>query len=96
LVKHQTLSRKWISCAYRSAFLTGVGFIGGGAILRRGDLVAGVTTAATLWVMTVIGLCLGGGQLGLGISAALLAVFTLWILKWVDTRIPREHCAMLA
>jgi putative Mg2+ transporter-C (MgtC) family protein len=75
--------------------LTGVGFIGGGAILRRGDLVAGVTTAATLWVTTVIGLCLGGGQLGLGISAALLAVFTLWTLKWVDTRIPREHRAML-
>jgi putative Mg2+ transporter-C (MgtC) family protein len=75
--------------------LTGVGFIGGGAILKRGDLVAGVTTAATLWVMTVIGLCLGGGQLGLGIAAALLAVFTLWILKWVDTRIPREHRAML-
>jgi putative Mg2+ transporter-C (MgtC) family protein len=73
--------------------LTGVGFIGGGAILRRGDLVAGVTTAATLWVMTVIGL--GGGQLGLGIAAALLAVFTFWILRWVDTRIPREHRAML-
>src|SRR5277367_4296835 len=60
--------------------LTGVGFIGGGAILRRGDLVTGVTTAATLWATTVIGLCLGGGQLGLGIGAALLAVFTLWIL----------------
>ncbi len=34
--------------------LTGVGFIGGGAILRRGDLVSGVTTAGTLWIMTVI------------------------------------------
>ena len=75
--------------------LTGVGFIGGGAIFKRGDLVTGVTTAATLWVMTVIGLCLGGGQLGLGITAAVLAVFTLWILKWVDTRIPREHRAVL-
>ena len=31
--------------------LTGVGFIGGGAILKRGDLVTGVTTAATLWAM---------------------------------------------
>src|ERR1700722_870674 len=45
--------------------LTGIGFIGGGAILRRGDLVLGVTTAATIWLMTVIGLCFGGGQLGL-------------------------------
>ena len=46
--------------------LTGVGFIGAGTILRRGDLVTGVTTAATLWVVTVIGLCFGGGQLALG------------------------------
>jgi uncharacterized membrane protein YhiD involved in acid resistance len=48
--------------------LTGVGFIGGGAILSRGDMVVGVTTAATLWLATVIGLCLGGGQIGLGLA----------------------------
>ena len=75
--------------------LTGVGFIGGGTILKRGDLVTGVTTAATLWVMTVIGLCLGGGQLALGIATTALTVITLWILKWVDLKIPREHRAML-
>jgi putative Mg2+ transporter-C (MgtC) family protein len=75
--------------------LTGVGFIGGGAILRRGDMVRGVTTAATLWIMTVIGLCLGGGQLWLGMGATLLAMLTLWVLKWIDKRIPREHSAAL-
>jgi putative Mg2+ transporter-C (MgtC) family protein len=75
--------------------LTGVGFIGGGAIFKKGDLVTGVTTAATLWVMTVIGLCLGGGQLGLGIAATVLTVITLWILKWVDLTIPREHRAVM-
>jgi putative Mg2+ transporter-C (MgtC) family protein len=73
--------------------LTGVGFIGGGTILKRGDLVTGVTTAATLWLMTVIGLCLGGGQLVLGMIATVLAVITLWLLRWVDERIPREHRA---
>jgi putative Mg2+ transporter-C (MgtC) family protein len=75
--------------------LTGVGFIGGGAILRRGNLSAGVTTAATLWVTTVIGLCLGGGQLVLGVAATMLAIITLWALKWIDLRIPREHRAVL-
>ena len=75
--------------------LTGVGFIGGGTILKKGDLVTGVTTAATLWVMTVIGLCLGGGQLALGIAATALTVITLWILKWIDLNIPREHRAMM-
>jgi putative Mg2+ transporter-C (MgtC) family protein len=75
--------------------LTGVGFIGGGTILKRGDLVSGVTTAATLWATTVIGLALGGGQLYLGTAATALAVVTLWALKWLDIRIPRERRAML-
>ncbi len=75
--------------------LTGVGFIGVGAILKRGDLVTGVTTPATLWVMTVIGLCLGGGQLVLGMVVALLAVATLFALGWLDRQIPREQRALL-
>jgi putative Mg2+ transporter-C (MgtC) family protein len=76
--------------------LTGVGFIGAGAILKRGDLVTGVTTAATLWMVTVIGLCLGGGQIMLGVVATGIALLTVWVLKWVDLRIPREQRARLA
>jgi putative Mg2+ transporter-C (MgtC) family protein len=75
--------------------LTGVGFIGGGTIVKKGDLVIGVTTAATLWLVTVIGLCFGAGQLILGTVATALAVITLWFLQWVDTMIPREHRARL-
>ena len=75
--------------------LTGVGFIGAGTILRRGDLVTGVTTAATLWVMTVIGLCFGGGQIYLGIAGTILTVLTLSALRWFDARIPREQRAVL-
>jgi putative Mg2+ transporter-C (MgtC) family protein len=75
--------------------LTGVGFIGGGTILKRGDIVSGVTTAATIWLTTVIGLCFGGGQLGLGAAATVLAIVTLLGLKWLDLRLPREHRARL-
>jgi len=75
--------------------LTGVGFIGAGTILRRGDLVTGVTIAATLWVVTVIGLCFGGGQLALGGSATVITVLTLWALVTRDVRIPRDHRALL-
>jgi putative Mg2+ transporter-C (MgtC) family protein len=75
--------------------LTGVGFIGGGSILKKGDLVIGVTTAATLWIVTVIGLCLGGGQLILGIGATLISLITIWLLKWVDLKIPREYHAFV-
>lgn len=64
--------------------LTGVGFIGGGAILRRGDIATGVTTAATLWLITAIGLCFGGGQIAVGSVVTVLAVLILSPLKRVD------------
>jgi putative Mg2+ transporter-C (MgtC) family protein len=76
--------------------LTGVGFIGGGAILRRDDIVVGVTTAATLWCATVIGLCLGGGQIGLGIVATAIGLAALWVLQWIEERLRRERRAELA
>jgi putative Mg2+ transporter-C (MgtC) family protein len=76
--------------------LTGVGFIGGGAILRRDNLVVGVTTAATIWLGTVIGLCLGGGQIALGSIATLLGLFALWVLKWVEGSLRQQRYASLA
>ncbi len=75
--------------------LSGMGFIGAGAILRRGRAVVGVTTAATLWLMTVIGLCFGGGQLALGASATAIGVVVLGGMKWVDTKLPRDQRATL-
>jgi putative Mg2+ transporter-C (MgtC) family protein len=76
--------------------LTGVGFIGGGAILRRDDLVVGVTTAATLWLATVVGLCLGAGQLGLGAAATALGVLALWGLQHVEGLLRQQRNARLA
>lgn len=73
--------------------LTGVGFIGGGVILKRGDLVTGVTTAATLWIMTAIGLCIGGGQLIVGCVGAVIAFIVLSSLKWFDRLIPHRQKA---
>jgi putative Mg2+ transporter-C (MgtC) family protein len=75
--------------------LTGVGFIGGGAILRRDNLVVGVTTAATLWLVTVIGLCIGGGQIVLGLAATALGMFALWGMSWIEHNLKSEHRARL-
>ncbi len=61
--------------------LTGVGFIGAGAIVRKGEMVVGVTTAATIWFSTVIGLCLGGGQLILGSISTVLGFLVLRSLR---------------
>ncbi|MBB5574564.1 MULTISPECIES: MgtC/SapB family protein [Rhizobium] len=73
--------------------LTGVGFIGGGAILKRGDLVTGVTTAATLWIMTAIGLCIGGGQLVVGSAGAIVAFIVLSPFKLFDELISHRQKA---
>lgn len=70
--------------------LTGVGFIGAGAIMRRDNIVVGVTTAATLWLVTVVGLCLGGGQLGIGVIATVLGISTLQGLRWVESRLQQQ------
>ena len=75
--------------------LTGMGFIGGGAILRRGEMVVGVTTATTLWLVTVIGLCLGGGQLALGMTTLAITLLVLWALKRLEALIRQERHATL-
>lgn len=75
--------------------LTGMGFIGGGTILRRNDLVVGVTTAATLWLVTVIGLCIGAGEIGLGVFATALGLVVLWGLEIVERHLPQMRRATL-
>ncbi|WP_045835923.1 MgtC/SapB family protein [Hyphomicrobium sp. 99] len=75
--------------------LTGVGFIGGGVILKRANLVSGVTTAATIWAVSVIGICFGGGQLVLGCAGTALIVLTLTVLRRIDVRIPRDQRGQL-
>ncbi|HEX3870021.1 MAG TPA: MgtC/SapB family protein [Pirellulales bacterium] len=76
--------------------LSGMGFIGGGAILRRGNMVVGVTTAATLWYVTVMGLCIGGGQIGLGMTLLAIAVLILWVLKWIEALMIQDRRATLS
>lgn len=75
--------------------LSGIGFIGAGAIIRRGSLLVGVTTAATLWYVTMIGLCLGAGDLGLGITGTVLGLIVLSPLKWLEAMLPIGQCVTL-
>jgi putative Mg2+ transporter-C (MgtC) family protein len=75
--------------------LSGMGFIGAGAILRRGELVLGITTAATLWFVTVLGLCFGAGSLALGLVGLVLGLIVLWALRFGERLMRQEHNAML-
>jgi putative Mg2+ transporter-C (MgtC) family protein len=76
--------------------LTGIGFIGAGAIVRRGDAVVGVSTAATQWFMTLVGMAFGAGQLGVGASVTLAGLVILWALEWADHNIRRQFRAGLS
>jgi putative Mg2+ transporter-C (MgtC) family protein len=76
--------------------LTGMGFIGGGAIRRRGSRVRGITTAATLWFATILGLCFGGGQHGLGLIALVLGIIILGAMRRLEAVVPQEHRGTLS
>ncbi|ADV81623.1 MgtC/SapB family protein [Terriglobus saanensis] len=71
--------------------LSGIGFIGAGAIIKKENGATGVTTAATLWFTTMLGLLYGGGQIWLGITATVLALFILKVLKKVEQYVPRAR-----
>ena len=75
--------------------LSGIGFIGAGAIIKRENGATGVTTAATLWFATMLGLLFGGGQLRLGSASAVLALLILTGLKHVEELLPRMNRATL-
>jgi putative Mg2+ transporter-C (MgtC) family protein len=71
--------------------LSGMGFIGAGAIVRRDNFVVGVTTAASMWFLTVIGLCIGGGQIALGLVGMMLGILLLTGLELIEDRMNQDH-----
>jgi putative Mg2+ transporter-C (MgtC) family protein len=61
--------------------ITGMGFIGGGAILRQSDSVKGTATAASLWVTGAIGAAVGLGSYDVAVVLAVATVITLWAME---------------
>jgi putative Mg2+ transporter-C (MgtC) family protein len=64
--------------------VTGVGFLGGGAIIRNGDSIHGLTTAATIWVNAAIGMAAGIGALGLAVSGTAVTLVVLGLLPPIE------------
>jgi putative Mg2+ transporter-C (MgtC) family protein len=60
--------------------ITGMGFIGGGAILRLKDSVKGTATAASLWITGAIGASVALGSLDVAVMLSVVTVATLWIM----------------
>jgi putative Mg2+ transporter-C (MgtC) family protein len=61
--------------------VTGIGFLGAGAIIRQGLSVRGLTTAATLWVVAAIGLTTGAGYYSAAVITTALVLISLWPLR---------------
>lgn len=72
-----------------SNIVTGVGFLGAGAIIRHGLSIRGLTTAASLWVVAAIGTAVSLGMYWAVIVTALITILSLWGLRIVRGRIRR-------
>ncbi|HKW60600.1 MAG TPA: MgtC/SapB family protein [Candidatus Dormibacteraeota bacterium] len=71
--------------------VTGVGFLGAGSILRQGELVRGLTTAASIWVASSLGMAVGFGYFADAVFLTLVVVVVLFALKPVEERIFRRR-----
>jgi len=81
-----------------SNVVTGVGFLGGGAIIKLGASIRGLTTAASMWVTAAIGLAIGLGNYTAGFASAVALLFALTVLRgrrrWVR-RFSRKQAVRL-
>jgi putative Mg2+ transporter-C (MgtC) family protein len=67
--------------------VTGIGFLGAGAIIREGLSIRGLTTAATLWVVAAIGMACGAGYYWPAAAATVLTILALWPLRLLAYRL---------
>jgi putative Mg2+ transporter-C (MgtC) family protein len=71
--------------------ITGIGFLGAGAILKERDGVKGLTTAASLWVVAGIGLAVGVGFFSAAVFTAVLALIALFFLRRFESKLFQEE-----
>lgn len=75
--------------------VTGIGFLGAGVIVKEGFSVRGLTTAASIWVISAIGIVIGAGLYGAGAMATALTLILLALLRAVEDHIDAQsfvHC----
>jgi len=69
--------------------VTGIGFLGAGTIIRSPEGIRGLTTAASIWVSSAIGLAVGCGYIIPAVTTTAIAFLTLSTLKWVEKTLER-------
>ncbi|HYE46873.1 MAG TPA: MgtC/SapB family protein [Caulobacter sp.] len=73
--------------------LTGVGFLGGGVIFREGFTVHGLTTAASIWITSALGILYGVGFWSVAIAGTILALLILSAFRLLDRVLPQQALA---
>jgi putative Mg2+ transporter-C (MgtC) family protein len=71
--------------------VSGIGFLGAGSILLRGDVIRGLTTAASLWSVAAIGLAVGGGLYIEAVAATVVIMIILTLVKPLEERLQARH-----
>src|SRR5688572_17581667 len=73
--------------------MTGIGFLGAGAIMKEGLSVRGLTTAASIWITAAIGILFGIGFYFPAALASALTLGTLSTFRWIESKLPVEFYA---
>jgi putative Mg2+ transporter-C (MgtC) family protein len=71
--------------------VTGIGFLGAGAILKEGVSIHGLTTAASLWVAAALGMAAGAGAWVTAVTITVITLVSLWPLRVVADRFVRRN-----
>jgi putative Mg2+ transporter-C (MgtC) family protein len=67
--------------------VSGMGFLGAGAIIRLGNNIRGLTTAASLWLTAAVGLTIGAGMYIAALSVVILALITLILMRFIEGKL---------
>lgn len=71
-----------------AGIVTGIGFLGAATVIRSGDLVRGVTTAACIWFVAGLGVVIGNGADAIAVSATVVVIASLLVLDRLSNHLP--------
>lgn len=75
--------------------MTGIGFLGAGVIMQERYIVRGLTTAASIWITSAIGIMVGAGFFSIAMIAGVITLGTLSLFRLIEAKLPVQHYARL-
>lgn len=91
LVQATGTTQNWDPLRIVGAIIQGIGFLGAGTVLQRGETIKGLTTAATLWAVTAVGVAAGFGLYATAMLGAAAIMIILRGLRLIYTQRPKDR-----